>query len=687
MMKKALYSWMISLVMILAVFSLDVYADEDLPEAAAAATAIQEDDKSIEAENGTQPENDSEDPVVPVTDPVQEDDPEPVHVHEYEDVVTEPTCTEQGYTTHTCCCGDSYIDSYVEALGHESTDQVTEPTCTEQGYTTHTCSVCGDSYVDSYMEALGHSYSGKVTKAAACEAPGVMTYTCALCGDSYTEEIAATGHSWGSWTVVKAATNDTDGLEKRVCKNDSSHVETRVIPAKYPLIGSARKNEVGEYWEGRPGDQTTHEVETQRWYLHDKGWTVIHAVDDKVREMIAAAMEMICANDKIGYSQADRYSVLELGADIAYDYDMLSTACNADCSTAVAACIRYAGINVTPFETDTEKIILSETGKFSVRTATKYTTSPDYLCRGDILVTQKKGHTAVVLGNGTKVSNSGVSTPDPAITKQPQSQTLQVGDKAKLTISAEGTGLDYRWYRRTSSTGSWVLLSAARGKTSYSFTMASRHNGYQYRCIIIDAAGKRVASNIMKLTLKGSELEITSQPESVTAKLSAKATFRVEAKGATSYQWYFKTSASGTWKKVTLTGGNRATYTVTAASKRHGYVYRCKVSNSSGSIWSSEAKLTVVTARPVIKTQPTNKTVTAGKTVTFKLTASGRALNYQWYYRTSSTGSWKKVTAESAQTAACSFTAAAKQNGWQYKCIVKNLKGSVTSRIVKLTVR
>ena len=38
--------------------------------------------------------------------------------HEYTAVVTSPNCLEKGYTTHTCHCGDSYIDSYVDALGH-----------------------------------------------------------------------------------------------------------------------------------------------------------------------------------------------------------------------------------------------------------------------------------------------------------------------------------------------------------------------------------------------------------------------------------------------------------------------------------------------------------------------------------------------------------------------------------------
>ncbi len=39
--------------------------------------------------------------------------------HSYEAVVTAPTCTEKGYTTYTCECGDSYVDSYVEARGYD----------------------------------------------------------------------------------------------------------------------------------------------------------------------------------------------------------------------------------------------------------------------------------------------------------------------------------------------------------------------------------------------------------------------------------------------------------------------------------------------------------------------------------------------------------------------------------------
>ena len=38
--------------------------------------------------------------------------------HKYNAVVTAPTCTAAGYTTHTCTCGDTYTDNETEALGH-----------------------------------------------------------------------------------------------------------------------------------------------------------------------------------------------------------------------------------------------------------------------------------------------------------------------------------------------------------------------------------------------------------------------------------------------------------------------------------------------------------------------------------------------------------------------------------------
>ena len=73
------------------------------------------------------------------------------HTHSYKDVVTAPTCTEKGYTTHTCSCGDSYVDTYVDALGHSwDSGKVTKPaTETEDGVKTYTCTRCGETKTES----------------------------------------------------------------------------------------------------------------------------------------------------------------------------------------------------------------------------------------------------------------------------------------------------------------------------------------------------------------------------------------------------------------------------------------------------------------------------------------------------------------------------------------------------------
>ncbi len=72
------------------------------------------------------------------------------HIHRYSSTVTAPTCTEQGYTTYTCECGDAYDADYVDATGHTPANPVEEnyiaPTCTANGSKDVVvyCSVCDE---------------------------------------------------------------------------------------------------------------------------------------------------------------------------------------------------------------------------------------------------------------------------------------------------------------------------------------------------------------------------------------------------------------------------------------------------------------------------------------------------------------------------------------------------------------
>ena len=106
--------------------------------------------------------------------------------------------------------------------------------------------------------------------------------------------------------------------------------------------------------------------------------------------------------------------------------------------------------------------------------------------------------------------------------------------------------------------------------------------------------------------------------------------------------------------------------------------------NAAGSVYTNTVTLTV-NGKPVITTQPTSKTVTAGATAQFKVAATG-ATSYQWYYRTSSSGSWKAVSAASGKTSTYSLTTEARHNGYQYRCKVMNATSYVYTSIVTLKV-
>ena len=83
-----------------------------------------------------------------------------VHTHSYTTTVTPPNCVNDGYTTYTCSCGDSYISDEVGALGHDYISLVTAPTCTTQGFTTYICTVCGGGHADNFVAMIPHNYNG-----------------------------------------------------------------------------------------------------------------------------------------------------------------------------------------------------------------------------------------------------------------------------------------------------------------------------------------------------------------------------------------------------------------------------------------------------------------------------------------------------------------------------------------------
>ena len=76
-------------------------------------------------------------------------------------------------------------------------------------------------------------------------------------------------------------------------------------------VGSARHDELGKYTKGKKGDQlqkssvndTFGEVSMQNFYVHYKGWYILRPISIATANKIAQAMEDLCNNKNVGYSQ------------------------------------------------------------------------------------------------------------------------------------------------------------------------------------------------------------------------------------------------------------------------------------------------------------------------------------------------------------------------------------------------
>ncbi len=177
------------------------------------------------------------------------------HKHNYTSVVTEPTCTEKGYTTHTCSCGDSYVDTYVDALGHDHSVVVDgtakAPSCFEDGKEADLkCSRCDDVKTGATLPAAGaHTWGEWVVEIeATCGTNGSKYRECSVCGEKEAREIPATEqHTVADYATVTDATCTAPGTKIGYCSVCNQDVE-EVIPALGHDVSTEWSHDNDNHW-------------------------------------------------------------------------------------------------------------------------------------------------------------------------------------------------------------------------------------------------------------------------------------------------------------------------------------------------------------------------------------------------------------------------------------------------------
>ncbi len=179
------------------------------------------------------------------------------------------TCTEAGHKAYWTCskCKALYSDENaktqidkpeaIAALGHTltKTDEVAA-TCTTDGQKAYwTCSTCKKLFSDEAgkteikapetIKALGHKLTKTDAVASTCKDKGHEAYwTCSTCKKLFSDaegkteikapkEFPLADHTYGDWTVTKAATETETGTKERTCKV-CGKVETADVPKITP---------------------------------------------------------------------------------------------------------------------------------------------------------------------------------------------------------------------------------------------------------------------------------------------------------------------------------------------------------------------------------------------------------------------------------------------------------------------
>ncbi len=203
------------------------------------------------------------------------------------------------------------------------------------------------------------------------------------------------------------------------------------------------------------------------------------------------------------------------------------------------------------------------------------------------VVTDAYGHTA-----RSRTVTVGYSYPAgytrPRVTVQPESVWVEIGETARVSFEAEGTGLSYQWYLRDPGRQSWSRSSLTG--SSYAVTMVPAKSGREVKCVIKDPYGNSTETAVVTLNMAiptdYAPPRIEVQPADASAPRGQKASTTVIAEGTgLTYQWYLRDPGKQSWSRSSL---RTDTYSVAMVPSKSGREVYCVITDKYGASVTSE---------------------------------------------------------------------------------------------------
>jgi hypothetical protein len=245
-----------------------------------------------------------------------------------------------------------------------------------------------------------------------------------------------------------------------------------------------------------------------------------------------------------------------------------------------------------------------------------------------------------------------------------QSVSLAWNPSPSLTVA--GYGVFYGL-----ASGKYTLTNDAGTNTSFTVSGLTPGDTYYFAVLAYAPFQESPFSNEVTNTIPMPPL-ITTEPLSQVAIAGASAAFAVSATSTVPmfFQWFDGTAA--------LSGATNATLTVPGVSDANGGNYSVVISNSSGSVTSSVATLSVIDP-PAITSQPVAQSAAVGGSVLFQVAVSGTPpFTFQWF-----DGGTAIATGTKAALQLVNVSGA---NAGNYYATVQNAAGTATSANAALNI-